>query len=307
MAFNLQFYPRIKKPASLIFLSIFIFSCKSRSAEIAGNGYNSGKAMIAADENLKSLIDQFKVCYENLYLTASLQLTYYPQDSVVKSFIEGSTNTMIITRSLSGNEKINFEEKQKSKPEEYIVAYNAIAFITSKGSKISTVSFDQIKYMLQPGSTSKLVFDNPNSGIAKQLAYRLNIPAGSFKNALVVKNAQEVIDYISRTDKTIGCISYDLFSNQNDPKSKKILSKIQVLKIDNNDSLYTLSQKNIMTRQYPFVFPVNIVLGKSPNVARDFVHFLYRQQASKIIEKEGLAPVNFAQRNVTIREELQIH
>ena len=306
MNINLQFY-YFKKLLPLIFLCVFIFSCKSKSTGTSDEGYNNGKATISADENLKSLADQFKVCYENMYPTASVELLYHPQDSVVQSFINGNTNTIIITRNLSVNEKINFEEKQKSQPEEYIIAYNAIAFITAKGSKISSVSFDQIKNMLQPGSSSKLIFDNPNSGIAKQLALQLNIPGDNFKNALVVKNAQEVIDYISRTNETVGCISYDLFSNENDPKSKEILSKIQVLKIDNNDSLYSLTQRNIITRQYPFVFPVNVVLGKSPNLARDFLHFLYRQQASKIIEKEGLAPVNFAQRNVIIKDELPAH
>src|SRR4051812_11322494 len=79
----------------LFLLCIIIFSCKTKLSDNTTNDWNSGKIVIATDENLKDIMAQLVEIYEHENDSAHIVLNYQPQEKIVNDFVNGKTKSMI--------------------------------------------------------------------------------------------------------------------------------------------------------------------------------------------------------------------
>ncbi|MFN8282516.1 MAG: substrate-binding domain-containing protein [Chitinophagales bacterium] len=287
----------------------FFTSCKNNrsTGKETVSEWNSGTITIATDENLKNIAEQLSQIYEHENQEAHIVYNYQPQDKIINDFVNGKITSMLISRSLTKNEKDISTQNQKTAVVENVFGYNALALVANTNFKDSVLDIKNLANYLQPNSTVKLVFDNKQSGIAKYIMQLAKIDPAAFKNALVVNNSNEVIEYVQRNQTSIGFIPFNLISNHDDDETKKLIESIKILDVKQNDTIHEISQENIYNFSYPFQQSINIVLGKNPElVGTGFTNFLTRERAAKILLRAGLVPMNMPKRNIQIKDELQI-
>ena len=297
-----------KKYLLINFYLFFFSSCQLNPTDSTSNSWNMGKITIATDENLKDITEQLTQIYEHENTQAAVALKFQPEDKIVHDFMNGTVRSMIISRTLTNNERAVSKQNQQVEIEENIFAYSAVALIANRSFKDSVIDITSIKNYLQPGSSTRLVFDNKQSGIPKLIMQKTGIGPELFKNALVVNNSDEVVDYVRRTSNAIGFISFNGISDTYDARAKEILSSVKLLAIRRNDSTFPISQESIYDFAYPLQYPINIVLGNNPElVGKGFTNFLCREKASKILLKAGLVPRFMATRRIIVHDTLKIN
>lgn len=292
----------------LLFFVLGLSSCKTKDKNVAKDEWNTGSITIATDENLQDIAAQLALIYEHEYSAAKINFNFQPQDRIISDFLNGKITSMIINRNLTKEEIELSTQNQQSKVVENTLAYNAIALISNNTFKDSVVNISDLKNYLNPNSPIKLVFDNTKSGIAKFILEKEKLDISLFKNALVVNNVNEVIDYVARNNASIGFIPFNYISNLHTKQTKDILSKIKILAIIDSNQIYSLSQQSLYDFKYPLSQQITIVLGKNPEtVGTAFVNWLVKERAAKVLLKAGLVPYYMPIRNINVKDELEIN
>jgi phosphate transport system substrate-binding protein len=296
----------LAKYSCIVLITLMLFSCSSNKKNESKDTWNTGTVTIATDINLKEIAEQLTEIYEHEYVQAKIILNFQPQDKIISDFLNGKITSMIVNRNLSHNELELASQNQEVRIIENILAYNAVALIANKSFKDSVIDFGGIKNYLQPNSAIKLVFDNKQSGIAKLILEREKLDATLFKNALVVNNVNEVIEFINNNKTGIGFIPFNFISDPHSKETAEILSKVKILGIKEKDTISNISQQSIYDNHYPLQQTMTIVLGKNPEiVATAFVNWAVKERAAKILLKAGLVPRLMPDRNLNIQSELK--
>lgn len=293
----------------ILFGVIFFSSCNTKPTtkkEIISE-WNSGTITIATDENLKNIAEQLSQIYEHENPAAHIIFNYQPQDKIINDFVNGKITSMLISRNLTKNEKEISTNNQHTKTLENVFGFNAVATISNQNFNDSILHINKLTNYLQANSTVKLVFDNKQSGIARYIMKLANIEPALFKNALVVNNSNEVVEYVKRNQSSIGFIPFNLISNRDEEETNKLTQTIKILDIKQNDTIYEVSQASIYSFSYPLQQSINIVLGRNPElVGTGFTNFLTKERSAKILLRAGLVPAFMPKRNFEIRNEVEI-
>lgn len=290
----------------IVLISLLLFSCTSNKKNESKDTWNSGTLTLATDINLKEIAEQLTEIYEHDYVHAKIRLNFQPQDKIISDFINGKITSMIVNRNLTEKEIEIASQNQESRIVENILAYNAVALIANKNFKDSVIDIAGLKNYLQPDSEIKLVFDNKQSGIAKLILEKEKLNASLFKNALVVNNVNEVIEFVNQNRSSVGFIPFNFISDVQRKETSEILSKVNILAIQQNDTISNISQQSIYDNKYPLQQTITITLGKNPeNLATAFVNWVVKERAAKILLKAGLVPRLMPDRNLNIQSELK--
>ncbi|HUM52418.1 MAG TPA: substrate-binding domain-containing protein [Chitinophagales bacterium] len=293
----------------ILFGVIFLSSCNTKptSKKEIISEWNSGTITIATDENLKNIAEQLSQIYEHENPAAHIIFNYQPQDKIINDFVNGKITSMLISRNLTKNEKEISTNNQHTKTLENVFGFNAVATISNQNFNDSILDINKLTNYLQANSTVKLVFDNKQSGIARYIMKLANIEPALFKNALVVNNSNEVVEYVKRNQSSIGFIPFNLISNRDEEETNKLTQTIKILDIKQNDTIYEVSQASIYSFSYPLQQSINIVLGRNPElVGTGFTNFLTKERSAKILLRAGLVPAFMPKRNFEIRNEVEI-
>lgn len=294
----------------IIFFGLILFSsCQTKTSakNETTSEWNSGTIIIATDENLQNIAEQLSQIYEHDNPKAHIKFNYQAQDKIIDDFVNGKISSMLISRTLTKNEKDISTQNQKTATVENVFGYNAVALIANPKFNDSVFDIKKLSDYLQPNSAVKLVFDNKQSGIARYIMQLANVDPALFKNALAVNNAQEVMEYVQRNQASVGFISFNQISNRDVSETKSILSSLKILDVKRNDTIYEVSQESIYSFTYPLQQSMNIVLGRNPElVGTGFTNFLTKERAAKILLRAGLVPANMPARRVEVRDELEI-
>jgi ABC-type molybdate transport system substrate-binding protein len=296
---------RKKNRLLLLMLTGIVISCNMSRKDTTYNDWNSGSISIATDENLRDITEQLVQIYEHENDSAKIIPVFSAQDKIIHEFVNGNITSMIVGRTLTPREKEIAMQNQDAQVDENIFAYTAVALIANKSFGDSVIDMASLKNYIAPDAASHLVFDNEQSGIPAFVMRKAHLDPALFKNALVVKNEKEVVAYVQRSVNSIGFVSFNLISDPNDAATKELLSTIKVLSVKVRDTIYKISQQSIYDFNYPFQYPISIVLGNHHElVGKGFANFLCRAKASKIILKAGLVPRFMPVRQIKVRDQL---
>ncbi len=301
----LRYIHNIQLVGWLLIISM-ILSCNTNNKSAGKDTWNTGTITIATDENLKEITEQLVQIYEHDYENAKIILDFQPQDKIIQDFLNGDIKSMIVNRVLSNKEIKLSNQNQKAKIVENILAFNAIALIVNKKFKDTILTISDLKNYLLPNAAVKLVFGNNKSGIPKHILQKGNLDISLFKNALLVNNTSDVIEYVKRNDASIGFIPFNYISDSHTSSAKDILSKVKTLRIQDNNIISSVSQESIYNNSYPLLQQITIVLGNNPEiVGTAFVNWLCKERAAKILLKAGLVPRFMPKRNIIVQDEIK--
>ncbi len=285
---------------------LLLFSCNTSVDESNKSDWKKGKAVIAADENLRPLLLQFKQIFENEYPEAQIDFNFQANDSIINAFVRGSYTSGIITRSMSAGEINNSGIVHQHKIKERIFAFSGIALVANNAYPDSVINLSQLPVYLQNAS-AEIIFDNASSGIARHLMQMLKISPTEIKKAKSVGSAESVIDYVRIKNNAIGFIPYSSISDRDNKKVVSTLNSIKLMDVKWNDTTYSISQQAIAKEHYPLWQPLNFLLsGNQEPVTEAFMNFLQKGKASKILLKAGLVPANMPIREYIITDTLPV-
>lgn len=285
---------------------LLLFSCNTSVDESNKSDWKKGKAVIAADENLRPLLLQFKQIFENEYPEAQIDFNFQANDSIINAFVRGSYTSGIITRSMSAGEINNSGIVHQHKIKERIFAFSGIALVANNAYPDSVINLSQLPVYLQNAS-AEIIFDNASSGIARHLMHMLKISPTEIKKAKSVGSAESVIDYVRIKNNAIAFIPYSSISDRDNKKVVSTLNSIKLMDVKWNDTTYSISQQAIAKEHYPLWQPLNFLLsGNQEPVTEAFMNFLQKGKASKILLKAGLVPANMPIREYIITDTLPV-
>lgn len=272
---------------------------------------NEGEIKILVDDTYTQLAGELIKSYENVYDSAHIIAESANEEKVFAQFMQDSVQLILTGRMLRAGEIAMATEKQGIPPRENIIAYDAIAVVHAAESKDSIFDLDAFaanrngddknKY-----SDTKFIFTNAQSGTLAYLFENTGIKNPSTENMFALDSLNTFIEYLQKNTNAIGFLQYALISDKDDPLVKETLEKLRIMQVVYTDSTGTrmiseLSQSSIATKEYPFVRPINLILGNAPErLGTGFVNFMFKSKPGRIFLKAGLIPAQMPEREIKI-------
>jgi phosphate transport system substrate-binding protein len=285
------------------------------SALISCNKFDSpddtpttGQITISVDETLKPLIDSEISTFEKIYQYANVDVNYKPETDAFNDLMNGNIRLIIVARNLNKEELEQFN-KWEIVPKITKIAYDAIAFISSKDIKDSTLSLTQLSSLLkgtndQPFKNTKIIFDNSNSSTVRFLKEKTGIKELS-KNCYALGTNNAVIDYISKQKNCIGVIGVNWISDQDDTTHLSFLKSFKAMELESSVKGEFLKpyQAYIAQKIYPLWREIYIISKEAyTGLGTGLTAFIASERGQRIVLKFGLVPATMPVRLVELTE-----
>jgi phosphate transport system substrate-binding protein len=299
----------------LVLLFIIFFACEDRDKRgKLVDTPTTGSITIVADESLRPLIEAEVSAFNAIYQRANIQAVYLPEAEALHALLKEDTFRIgIVTRKLTAEERKYFKEQKTLNPSEVVVATSGVALIVNHDNPDSLISIDQLKAILTGKATTwkdigghskngiEIVFDNPNSGVIRQLKDSVarvdKLPA----NCFAVKSNEAVVDYVSKNVNALGVIGVEWISDKDDSTTNTFLTRAKVVGVSGDSIHFQPYQAYLALKHYPLMR--NIVMinreGKT-GLGTGFVAFVASERGQRIILKAGLVPKTMPLRIVQV-------
>ncbi|MGC3948111.1 MAG: substrate-binding domain-containing protein [Chryseolinea sp.] len=301
----------------VLFGVVLMASC-SKSTSKPSDTPTSGTITITVDEALKPLIEAEVTTFESLYTNAHIKVIYTSEEEAIALMLKDSARATIVSRMLVP-EEADILIKQQYKPRQLKVATSAIALIVNNNNVDTTISMGDLKKILsgeiqswgwnrpsKKGSSTgmEVVFDQPNSGILRQLKDSVIRFDTLQKNWFALKGNSAVIDYVSKKQEALGLIDVSWISDRDDSTANKFLDAVQVVRISGDSGSYQPYQAYIAQGRYPLKRDVIMISREAKSgLASGFMSFIAGEKGQRIVLKAGLVPATMPVRIVEINRD----
>ena len=274
-------------------------------------GYR-GELTIAVDESLGSIMKQDKEVFEYLYDSVKVNLIYGPEKEMLEAFRHKKATLLILARELDKPEIAAIREIDTIAVREQPVAYDAVALIGNPEFDDKDLDMAQLSRYFDPRASAngpRLVFDGKNSSTVNFVVQKLGYKEKVSSNVYALQSAQEVIDYVSANKNVVGFVPYNLVSDADDQRAKKVLESVKILSLraqsaDSVNVRVRASQGDIAEGIYPLIRTVNTITYNTydDNLELLMVSFLAKEKGARIFLKAGLVPVKIPERYIIVNE-----
>ena len=302
-----------KKNFTIAFLFVVIASCNnSNNKQAQSDTPSSGTIYISVDESFKPVIEQQIRIYKSSFPKANIVASYKPEVDCFKDLQQDSTRMIIVARGLNKNEEAFFTNKLTYKPEDDILAYDAVAIIVNTLNNDTLFTMQHVKDILSGKKNIVAIMDGKNATSTVRFlqdSVLRGLPFG--KNVMATSGSEAVIDAVSKTKDAIGFVGLSWVGNNNEPKQQEQLKKIKLallecVKCDEKEVYAKPSQSTITFSQYPLARPLYFILKENAvGLGTGFKNFMSLERGQLIFRRAFLAPAkfDFKKRNGNIREE----
>ena len=260
----------------ILFISFFItvlmvWGCEEKKMP-PSDTLTSGTIHISVDESFKPVIEEEINMFEQSYPDAHIVAEYKTEASCFKDLFNDSLNRLVIvTRGLTPEEDEYLREKTGSYPKWDYMAHDAIAIIVNSKSPDTLFTLERLRKQLsgEINRNQKIVFDGLNATSSVRFVMDSILKGAKFDTTVVqaVKNSQEVIDYVAKTENAIGIVGISWVGNPEDSAQVSMLNKIKIAyvscEICDSTPYVKPMQASILTRRYPLVRGLYYVLKEN--------------------------------------------
>lgn len=264
----------------------------------------TGKITIVADESLKPIVEAEVATFNALHPKAYITAIYLPEADAINLMLnEDSIKLAVVTRKLTAEERKFLMESVKVRAREEELASSGIALIVNNTNPDTLISIQQIKDLLsgrintwkdlggKSNSGIEIVFDNPNSGLIRQLRdsiARVNtLPA----NCFAVKNNQAVVDYVAENKNALGLIGLEWISDRDDTTTNNFLNKVRVMAVAGDSTHFQPYQAYLALKYYPIMRSIYAINREGrTGLGTGFAAFFASERGQRIVLKAGLVP-----------------
>ncbi len=270
---------------------------------------SQGTITIAADESFQPLVMQLTSAYEGINPNTHFNIVYKPEQQAINMMLRDSARMVIVTRTLSPDERALLDYK-KIKGATEKIATDGVALIINKantdslitmselGSVFSgkTKSWDQLKGGNQTVPIT-LVFDNNNSSNLEFMLKTLAVKDISKLRIFTTRSNKEVINYVRENPSALGFIGVNWISDSDEPLSVDLARDLRVMGVSDKenptkrDDYFQPFQEDLGMQRYPLRRPVYILSREThPGLGGGLINYITRDAGSLIIRKLGLWP-----------------
>jgi phosphate transport system substrate-binding protein len=308
-------------PALLIFAAIVsLAACKPKGTAALKETPTSGNIRIASDDSFQPIIDAEIDTFTALYKYATIKPLYKPENELVAFFLNDSVKVIVSSWAPSDEQREVLLDLQ-TVVRTNVVAYDALALVLNKSNSDSLLTYTNVGKIFTGEITDwkqinaksnlgpvNIVFDNIRSGNIRYFREKFDLPDSLGSNFFAVNSNPDVIEYVSNSPGTIGIVSVNWISDEDDPQSFKLLNKIKVAAVsqpylDEESTFYLPVQGSIYDKTYPFVREVNMHSRESfSGLGSGFVSFVAGEKGQRIILKSGLVPATMPIRIIQVKK-----
>ena len=289
----------------LFFASLLFVMCNQKEQKITSKEtILKGSATIFVDETLAPIIEDQVAVFESKY-DAKIKLVSKSESETVNSLFKEKSAIAILTRNLTPQENIIFEQK-KITPIITKFAMDAIAFISNKSNNDTLIDLKDVVAFMQgkPSPAIKgLVFDNPNSSTLHYINSLAGIQSIPEKGVYSFKTNEEVIKFVAQNNGMVGVLGVNwLFQPM--PEMQKYVDKVNVLSVKglSEPNYYAPTQNNIAEGKYSLARDLYVVNGQGySGLGMGFASFVAGDIGQRIILKSGLVPIKIPGRRINVR------
>jgi phosphate transport system substrate-binding protein len=299
----------------LVLLILLLTACQERDK--SGRNVNTpttGSITIVADESLRPLVEAEVAAFNGIYHRANVKAIYLPEADAINALLKEDTlRIAIVTRKLTEEESKYMLTERKLRSSALEVATSGIALIVNPANKDTLISIDQIKGILsgkiktwaEMGGRSKngieIVFDNPNSGLIRQLKDSVakvdKLPA----NCFAVNDNEAVVDYVEKNVNAVGLIGVEWISDADDSTMNTFRSRIKVVGVSGDSIHFQPYQAYLALKHYPLMRNITIINCEGrTGLGTGFAAFVASERGQRVILKAGLAPKTMPLRIVQV-------
>ena len=289
----------------LFFASLLFVMCNQKEQKkTSKETILKGSATIFVDETLAPIIEDQVAVFESKY-DAKIKLVSKSESETVNSLFKEKSAIAILTRNLTPQENIIFEQK-KITPKITKFAMDAIAFISNKSNNDTLIDLKDVVAFMQgkPSPAIKgLVFDNPNSSTVHYMNSLAGIQSIPEKGVYSFKTNEEVIKFVAQNNGMVGVLGVNwLFQPM--PEMQKYVDKVNILSVKGLSGLnyYAPTQNNIAEGKYALARDLYVVNGQGySGLGMGFASFVAGDIGQRIILKSGLLPIKIPGRRINVR------
>ena len=272
---------------------------------------SKGTIFISVDESFKPVIEQQIRVYRASYPEANIIASYKAEVDCFKDLQQDSTRMIIVARGLNKNEADYYTAKLSYKPEDDVLAYDAVAIIININSNDSLFTIQRIKTILGGKENITAIMDGNNATSTVRYLNDSVMHGSAFgKNVVAVNGSQAVIDAVANNKNAIGFVGLGWVGNNQEPAQQAQLKKIKLalvecVKCNENGYFAKPSQSTITFSQYPLARPLYFILKENAvNLGTGFKNFLSLERGQLIFRRSYFAPakMDFKKRNSNIKE-----
>lgn len=310
--------PNMKHKIDLGFISLIAFSC-SLIFQACSNGETKAKDKVAkidtldcwVDSSLRVLSFELNKSYENVYDFP--RFNFHPRNEmeIIAGLIDNKTNLAILHRKLDSTELAIIEQKENFRPKQYEFGFDAYVFITSENSVFKTINVNDLESCLKDVNCKGkfvLCVENAKSQALNYLRTHFKLDNNINEKVFSLGTNAKMMEYLRNNPGSIGLIPFSLISDIESEKTIQFLSGLNVLNViskDNNGKIREVepSQSSITTGDYPLVAPMVLVnCNMDKKSGTNFVNYIFKTKAQRLIQQFGLVPAVFPGREVVIHQ-----
>lgn len=269
-------------------------------------GVMTGTTEFLVDESLAPIIDEEAYVFKAIYDKANPRLLYKSENELLKLLLKDSVTFAIMARNLTPQEA-SIMAAHTLPADVNKFAIDAVALIVNEASADTTITLSTIKDMLNGKAKTdrNIVFDNPNSSLARYLKDLSGNQGLVGKNIFSLKTNKEVVNYVSQHPQAIGITG---FSWLNDPDSDyaAALKKVKIVGVKddskkNDTGFIKPSQETLALKQYPLIRSIYIIncTGRQ-GLGSGFAAFMLSDRGQRIVLKSGLLPDSIPGREINL-------
>jgi phosphate transport system substrate-binding protein len=262
----------------------------------------SGTIHVSADESFQPVIDSQVKVFMNQHPDANIIVHYKPEAECLKDLTDDSTRLVIVTRGLSDDEMLYYEDTLQFRPSFGVVAHDAIAVIVNNASKDSLFSVADVRGMLsgRSGYRYQQVMDGTIATSTVRFMLDSVLRGFPFSSAVVAARSSEgVIDYVSRHPDAVGYIGVNWIGDRKDPQQLSFQRKVRIAALqcaNCEEEVYVKPyQANIALKRYPLRRDLYYILKENySGLGRGFVNFMSGEKGQLIFKQAYLVPGRLA-------------
>ncbi len=305
---------RERLTAGLVFLLVFVFSCKSTKEKDAERPDTPvrGTITVSADESFKPIVDALVQVYESNEPGTKINVQYKPEADCVRDLWNDSIRMVISTIQLTEPEKRGLADSLKVVVTQLPVARDAIAVIVNPASADSVFTMNEIRNILTGNHSGRKypVFDGVKAtSTVRYIVDSVLHGAPLSREAYAARTSDSVIHWVAGHPDAVGFIGVSWVGNQDDREQLSFLKKVKIAHLESNASpgKYILPvQANIYTKEYPMTRDLGYILKEGyRGLGTGFADFMSGEIGQLIFKRAYLMPGrrSFKIRPISLNEE----
>jgi phosphate transport system substrate-binding protein len=295
------------KGAWILLLPVVLFCFSCHEKDKYGRTVDTpttGAITIVADESLQPIVEAEVATFNGLHPHANIKVIYLPEAEAINLMLkEDSIKLAVVTRRLTSEEKKYLMDAFKVRAREEELATSGIALIVNNENPDTLISISEIKDIMagkittwkQLGGSSndgiEIVFDNPNSGLIRQLRDSIARVKTLPPNCFAVNNNKAVVEHVSKNRNALGLIGLEWISDKDDTTSNNFLNKVKVVAVAGDSTHFQPYQAYLALKYYPIMRNIVTINREGrTGLGHGFGAFFASDRGQRIILKAGLLP-----------------